>query len=275
MMSIPTLSIITINYNDASGLQKTMDSVINQSYTDIEYIVIDGGSVDASVEVIESYENVRLQWVSEPDSGIYNAMNKGIDRANGDYLLFLNSGDFLMSNTILETVIPKLDDSFSFISCNLLLDGEVKRVREHPEQISFSYLVSNALSHPSTFIKKEMFVKHGMYNEDNKIVSDWEFFFKTLGLNGESFQKINETLTVFDMEGISSSIDSVKLITAEKEAVYKKYLSAVYTSEFDVYNFNNFRNASKRIKLLMKIDKSSFVRKITTLVLLILSKFVR
>jgi len=274
-MKSPLLSIITINYNDALGLKKTMDSVINQSYKDIEYIVIDGGSSDSSVKIIQSYNDDRLQWISEPDTGIYNAMNKGIFRATGEYLLFLNSGDFLISNTILKTVIPKLDASCSFNSCNLLLDGDEKRIKEHPEQISFSYLVTSTVSHPSTFIKNEMFVKYGVYNEDNKVISDWEFFFKTLGLNGESFQNIKETLTVFDMHGISSNDENTKLITAEKEAVYKKYLAAIYTSEFDIYNFNNFRNPSKRIKLLMKIEKNSFVRKTTTFVLLLLSKFVK
>jgi len=274
-MSVPLLSIITINYNDAIGLQKTMNSVLNQSFKGVEYIVIDGGSTDASVEVIQTFVNDRMQWVSEPDSGIYNAMNKGILRAKGKFLLFLNSGDFLMSNTILEKVAPLINNESSFISCNLLLDGDVKRVRQHPDQVSFSYLVSNTVSHPSTFIKREMFSKYGLYNEKNKIISDWEFFFKTLGLNGESYQMINETLTVFDMDGISSSDDSIKLITAEKEAVYKKYLPSVYTNEFDIYNFNNFRAPSKRIKLLMKIDKNSFVRKIATLVLLVLSKFSR
>jgi len=269
------LSIITINYNDASGLQKTMNSVMNQSFLAFEYIVIDGNSTDASVATIQSYKDDRLQWISEPDSGIYNAMNKGIVRATGEYLLFLNSGDFLISNTILETIIPKLDSNCSFNSCNLLLDGDNKRVKEHPEQVSFSYIVSNTVSHPSTFIKSEMFVKYGMYNESNKVISDWEFFFKTLGLNGESFHKINETLTVFDMHGISSNSDNSKLIIEEKEAVYKKYLASIYTSEFDVYNFNNFRNPSKRIKLLMKIEKNSFVRKITTFALLMLSKFVK
>jgi glycosyltransferase involved in cell wall biosynthesis len=270
-----TLTIITINYNNAHGLKKTMNSVLNQSFIDFEYIVIDGDSTDNSIEVLQSHKDERLQWISEPDLGVYNAMNKGIFRATGEYLLFLNSGDFLISNTILETVIPKIDFSCSFNTCNLLLDGETKRLRKYPKKISFSYLVSSSVSHPSTFIKSVMFEKYGLYNEKNKIISDWEFYFKTLGLNGESYHKIDETLTVFDMCGISSNGENLTLISEEKEAVYKKYLSAIYESEFDIYNFNNFRNPSKRIKLLMKIDKNPLIRKITTLALLILTKFVK
>ncbi len=266
------LSIITINYNDASGLKKTMNSVMSQTFSEFEYIVIDGNSTDASVATIKSYKNDRLQWLSEPDSGIYNAMNKGIVRATGEYLLFLNSGDFLISNTVLETVMPKLDDSCSFNTCNLLLDGDEKRVKEHPERISFSYIVSNTISHPSTFIKSEMFVKYGMYNEKNKVISDWEFFFKTLGLNGESFQKINETLTVFDMHGISSNPINTELVASEREAVFGKYLGAIYTSELDQFIFNHYKSPTKRIKYLMKIEKNSLLRKITTGFLAILSK---
>ncbi|PHS09006.1 MAG: glycosyl transferase [Kordia sp.] len=274
-MSVPLLSIITINYNDAQGLKKTMDSVLRQTYANFEYIVIDGNSTDTSVAQIKTYTDNRLHWISESDSGIYNAMNKGISKATGEFLLFLNSGDFLISNSVLDTVIQKLNTSYSFISCNLLLDGEIRRKREHPNSLSFSYLVSSTLSHPSTFIKREMFVKYGMYNEKNKVISDWEFFLKALGLNGESFQKINETLTVFDMNGISSSNDNIKLIIAEKEAVFQKYLAAIYTSEFDVFNFNNFKKPSKRIKLLMKIEKSPFIRKVTTVILMVLSKLVK
>ncbi|MGK0307850.1 MAG: glycosyltransferase involved in cell wall biosynthesis, partial [Urechidicola sp.] len=96
------ISIITINYNDAVGLKKTMASVLEQTYEDIEYIVIDGGSTDGSKAYIELYHKDLAYWVSEPDQGIYHAMNKGIDQATGDYLLFLNSGDWLVDNFVID-----------------------------------------------------------------------------------------------------------------------------------------------------------------------------
>ena len=96
------LSIITINYNNLAGLQKTIESVVSQTFRDFEWIVIDGGSVDGSRELIERYANSFSYWVSEPDKGIYNAMNKGIVVAKGDYLLFLNSGDWLCDEMALE-----------------------------------------------------------------------------------------------------------------------------------------------------------------------------
>ena len=97
-------SIITINYNNVEGLRNTIKSVVNQTYTDYEFIIIDGGSTDGSVEVIKEYANIITYWVSEPDKGIYNAMNKGIEVANGEYLNFMNSGDCFYNNDVLQKV---------------------------------------------------------------------------------------------------------------------------------------------------------------------------
>ena len=97
MTDKPTLSIITVNLNNCDGLQKTIDSVVGQTFTDYEWIVIDGGSMDGSRELIEQYADCLAYWCSEPDNGIYNAMNKGISRATGEWLLFLNSGDSLFN----------------------------------------------------------------------------------------------------------------------------------------------------------------------------------
>src|SRR6478735_12082706 len=104
----PLLTIITINRNNGAGLQKTIDSVVQQSYLDLEFIVIDGASSDNSVDILKKYSG-KCSWVSEQDSGIYNAMNKGIAKANGDYLLFLNSGDCLADNTVLQQSVQYLD----------------------------------------------------------------------------------------------------------------------------------------------------------------------
>lgn len=269
------LTIITINYNNADGLKKTMNSVINQSFTEFEYIIIDGNSTDSSIEIIKSYDFANLNWISENDNGIYNAMNKGIKKANGKYLLFLNSGDILADNNVLSLISPKINNNYSFVGCNILLDYHYKKeLREHPEKISFSYLVSKSIFHPSTFIKKEMFDLYGMYNENNKIISDWEFFFKTVALNGESFQKISEILTVFNMEGISSDINNSALVKEEKNSVFQKHLKSIHNSNLDLFLFEQFKSPTKRIKYLKKIDKSPLIRKITTVILSFLSLFI-
>lgn len=254
------LSIITINYNNKEGLIKTVNSVANQTWKEFEYIIIDGGSNDGSKEYIESQSQYFNYWVSEKDSGIYNAMNKGIINSNGEYLLFLNSGDCLFNNHVLFDMIDKLNTDASFVCGHLYyeIDNE-KRIRKHPDTMSFSYLVSKTVSHPSTFIKKAMFDKYGVYNEENKIISDWEFFFKALGLNGESYQKIDYTITNFDMAGISSS--EIEKVKNEKEIVLKKYLPYIFNNENDSYIFDKFRETNKRFKYLKIIDNHPFLEK--------------
>jgi glycosyltransferase involved in cell wall biosynthesis len=270
------LSIITINYNDAVGLKKTITSVYNQTWKDFEYIIIDGDSTDNSLEVIKSFDSSNLNYVSEPDTGIYNAMNKGIKMARGNYLLFLNSGDYLYNDDVLLNVKDYFVSNRSFMSGHLNYNKDSKVViREHPEKLTFSYLVGNSLSHPSTFIKREMFEKYDSYNEENRVVSDWEFFFKTIALNGETFVKIPFVITIFDNSGVSSCSENLSLIKTEKQKVLHHYLGTVFNSELDTFIFNQFLNPTKRIKLLKKIEKNPFLRKLSTIFLSFLSKFIR
>lgn len=172
------LSIITINYNNKHGLQKTINSVISQIYKEFEWIIIDGGSTDGSKELIEQYTDYITYWVCEPDKGIYNAMNKGIEVAKGEYLLFLNSGDYLVSVYTLEHVLCKSFQA-DIVYGNLLYDKKkVERAPGfHNDYIACIDLIKGTLFHPSTFIKRELFEKYGYYDETLKIVADWKFFY--------------------------------------------------------------------------------------------------
>lgn len=265
------MSVITINFNNADGLKKTLESVVNQTWKNFEYLVIDGGSTDGAQKIIEHYKDKIDYSVSEKDKGIYNAMNKGILQAKGKYLLFINSGDCLMDDDVLENARGSLSSDSSFVCGNLYfeIDGQ-SIVKEHPEQMTFSYLVSKTVYHPSTFIKKELFNKYGLYNEENKIVSDWEFFFKALGINGETYLKLNQIITNFDMTGVSSM--NTEKVKAEKQNAFKKHLPYIFNNENDSYIFDKFIETNKRFKLLRDIDKSPFFRKITTFQLLVTSK---
>lgn len=209
------LSIITVNLNNKSGLQKTIDSVISQTYKDFEWIIIDGGSTDGSKELIEKYSSYITYWVSEPDKGIYNAMNKGIKVAKGEYCLFLNSGDGLVSSDVLKKVFQR-NISTDIINGNLIiLSNPIRRdYGIHSDYISGYDLIKGNLNHPSTFIRKSLFEQYGLYDESLKIVSDWKFFFYTIVIKGCSVKYINEDIAFFNTNGISNT--SLKKVKEER-----------------------------------------------------------
>lgn len=250
------ISIITINYNNLEGLKKTMNSVINQTWQEFEYIVIDGGSTDGSAAFIESKNDEIDYWVSEKDSGIYNAMNKGIEKSSGDYLLFLNSGDLFFNNKILEENHKhvKLTDIIYF---NLnVSDGIKSKNVKYPEKLSFSYFVHDSLPHPATFIKRNLFEKIGMYDENHKIVSDWKFFILSICKFNHSYVRIDSVLSTFYLDGLSSVPENKKQIKLERIKILKEEFSAFMS---DIYELEKYQNliyslrTSKKLNFLIKL----------------------
>ncbi|GHT75426.1 glycosyl transferase [Bacteroidia bacterium] len=201
------LSIITINLNNQNGLQKTIESVISQTFEDFEYIVIDGSSVDGSVDVIKQYADKINSWVSEPDTGIYNAMNKGITCAKGEYCLFLNSGDGLLhSNTLSELFAQHFDEDIVYgnvIKCSKSSEELNKGIAK--SDISLYDLVVNRINHQACLIKRELFSKFGLYSEDYRIASDWKFFLDTIIVGNVSIKYVDMNISFFDEEGVSST----------------------------------------------------------------------
>ncbi|GAB3961674.1 glycosyltransferase family 2 protein [Spirosoma harenae] len=203
------LSIITINLNNSSGLRKTIESVIKQTSVDFEYIVIDGGSTDGSLEVIRAYESKIAYWVSEPDRGIYHAMNKGIKESKGEYCQFLNSGDYLLTPSVTEQMLQGFDE------CSILYGNQVreingKRVIERSyagRQITLMDLYRSTIYHSSTYIKRSLFERYGLYDESLKIVSDWKFYLIAVGLHNEKAIYRDIDVAWFDSNGISSNIE--------------------------------------------------------------------
>ncbi len=214
------VSVITISYNNADGLRRTMESVLAQDYTDYEYIVIDGGSTDESREIIESYANRISYWVSEPDKGVYNAMNKGISVAKGEYLHFLNSGDYYASDNVLSSVFSR-EYTIPFLRgvqiCNYG-DRTEKWENLGNREVTLYDMFVNTLLHQATFIRRDMFDKYGLYDEDLKIVSDWKFFFKAI-LGGEKTIFIDADIVIFEMDGISTNKSHGEKHLAERRKV--------------------------------------------------------
>ena len=282
------LSIITITYNNAEGLYRTIQSVQSQTFRDFEHIIVDGGSTDESAEIIRQYadsEAIRPEgykatrqekngkaddilpnrpiasspnrheicWISEPDKGIYNAMNKGIEialgkrivnsfnrselvedknkgikMAKGEYLLFLNSGDYLVDADTLENVFEDANDVDIIYGdrINVYEDGSQKKVNYFPDKITGSFMYHSMISHQASFIKSDLFVKYGLYREDLKYASDWEFFLKTFLLYNCTYQHIHQYVVYFDCLGISSVANNNKEMWEERKRVFAETLPA-------------------------------------------------
>lgn len=210
-------SIITINFNNYEGLKKTIDSVISQTFTDYEYIIIDGGSTDGSRELIEQYQDHFAYWCSEPDKGIYNAMNKGIDHSKGDYLLFLNSGDWLYDNNVLYNV-QKTKSEADIISGYAIRADNGKKYQLHNDNVLMMLITRYSLAHQATFIKKELFNQY-RYDENYKIASDWKSWFDFLIFRNHSLEYIDVYVSLMDMTGISSDPKFASSNTAETETI--------------------------------------------------------
>ncbi len=202
------LSIITINWNNASGLKKTMESVIGQSCQEFEYLVIDGGSTDGSVDIIKQFESTpNLQWVSEKDKGIYNAMNKGINKAKGEYLQFLNSGDSLVDRDVVKNILEEIENNGhpDILVGNLLEDYGKKILREAngSRNPDLWFFFSRTIDHNSSFIKRELFELYGAYDENLRIASDWKWFLYVVGIKKVKPVFVNVDAVLFNMEGVS------------------------------------------------------------------------
>lgn len=255
------LSIITINYNNAEGLRKTLASVASQTYRDIEHIIVDAASTDGSVDIIREYESANslntnsliIKWTSEPDGGIYAGMNKGICKATGDYVQILNSGDMLAAEDVTERMFNALSALGSRLSTengipilygNMLksYDGRTIINRDTcgngmytPE--SFLYFYKGTLNHDCAYIRRDLFDKYGLYNERMKICSDWEWYVRAIVLEGEKPIYTNIDVTIFDMNGVSESRGkNADLIKKERREYLESIIPPAILKDYDAYS---------------------------------------
>lgn len=197
------LSVITVSYNNLSGLRRTVPSVLSQTYTGYEFIVIDGDSTDGSKEYLQSQERIDY-WVSEPDSGVYNAMNKAVQQAHGEYCIFMNAGDTFFSSQSLEQVIGKLSGADFYTGCATFVDKQKTFTCTPPSAMSLDFLLVNALNHQATFIRTA-FLKENPYDEQYKITADWGLLMRKW-LQGEcSYESLPDMVSIYYMDGISST----------------------------------------------------------------------
>ena len=268
------LTIITINYNNAAGLQKTVESVVNQTSLDFEYIIIDGASTDASLEFPEAInyklKTINYKLLSEPDSGIYNAMNKGIRMATGDYIHFLNSGDYLVDEQVVEKMLNEVKRFCLEFSLDILI-GNVIRVRpdgkrrykQNTEELSLYTFYSGTIEHTSAYIRRALFDQFGLYDESLRIVSDWKWYLQVAGLRKANVQFTKIYVTCFDTTGISST--NLKLDKAERRQVIEELLPAPILADYDKFAFD--------IAQMQRLKKHPLVYKMVWFVERLLFKF--
>jgi len=257
-MSEIKLSIITINLNNKAGLERTIQSVTSQTYTDFEYLLIDGGSDDGSVDIIKKNKEKITYWVSEKDKGIYNAMNKGILKANGEYCLFINSGDFFIKSTILDEMLNYINGEDILYGNGFFQakDNKLEKL-DCPVKLTLGFFCLYSLFHPATLIKKSLFDKYGLYNESNKIISDGEFFIKTIILNNVKTKLIPLEIAIAEDNGISRNIEFKTILEDEAKKVLSNFFP-VYVidlmSDYKDLKLENIKLAHENNKLFSEIS---------------------
>lgn len=264
-------SIITVNYNNRKGLIKTIESVINQTYTDYEYIIIDGGSNDGSIEAIKEYSDHITYWVSERDKGVYNAMNKGIAQAKGTYINFMNSGDTFYTHNTLEEVSTHMNGSDFVVGKDYNQDPDTGEVFTTilPTRISMAALYMWTLPHQSAFIRRALF-NESPYDETLHIVADWKFYLDKIVYEDKTVQLLNMIICDREQEGMSISQASKTveerhrvLSTLLPPGIYKDYETLANLDRSTLYKLLNLLDQKKSrrwislfVKALTRIYKS-------------------
>jgi len=221
----PFLSIITINYNNSIGLEKTIQSIVPQTFRDFEYLVIDGNSTDDSLEVIKKNITAIHFSIIEPDTGIYNAMNKGVKAAKGEYLLFLNSGDVLNGEAALKDFINHPD----FVGDIIYGDYQFEKGEKlYPDVLTPLFFVKSSLPHQSTFFKREVFDQMGLYEEYYSIVSDRSFYIKCFLSNQFLFKHVPYSLSIYDLSGISNNPEHTENQASENTIMFQEQFGVFY-----------------------------------------------
>lgn len=228
-INLPLVTIITVVFNGEKHLEQTILSVINQKYTNIEYIIIDGESTDRTIEIISKYDDRIDYWISEHDEGIYDAMNKGIALANGELVGILNSDDWYEDYSVSGVV----DNYIAFPENNIFLG--MHRLWENSEVMGIightgSFLKYGMVSHPTCFVKNETYKKYGVFDTKFRIAADYDLMlrFKSAGL---SFFFIEKVLANFRNSGLSNTL--AKQITFETAVIKRKY-SLISTSQMRI-----------------------------------------
>lgn len=252
-------SIITVNYNNKEGLRETIESVIHQTFRDYEFIVIDGGSTDGSADIIKEYNTQIDYWISEPDGGIYQGMNKGIKKSSGEYLNFMNSGDCFYDEEVLQDIFDKQSTSDIIVGKDYHYNSETQQGFSTilPPRISMLTFFIQTLPHQSSFFKRELF-KNSLYDESLRIVADIKFYIQKICVEGCSVEEIDEIICRREPDGISKSYNERRI--AEHQTVIAEFLPSGAIKD---YNTLTLLDKTTTYKLLSLLENSKGLKWMT------------
>jgi len=220
----PRYSVITISLDEVASVSRTADSIVGQDYSNFEWIVIDGGSVDGTLEELRRYRSDISYLVSEPDGGIYDAMNKGLQYARGEYVIFMNAGDRFASSDVLAAVDAALKSDLLVGSLDMIGSDQI---RSFPKVLPGNYLLKNMLPHQSTFFRRGLFKEFGFFDTSYRIAGDYEMFARLIQSGKVSYEYLDKTIAIFDAGGVSSDKKLRQLRKRENHKVrwryFKKY----------------------------------------------------
>jgi glycosyltransferase involved in cell wall biosynthesis len=257
----PLISILTVNRNRAADLRRTLETTAAQTFRDFEHLVVDGASTDGSPQLLAEFRDHLAFAVSEPDRGIYDAMNKAIARARGRYLLFVNSGDHLKSPDSLRAAARHLEGpDLLYFNLEVVDPSGGARVEAFPATLDFTYFARHSLPHPATFIARELFARHGPYDPALRIVADWKAFLLWVCKHNCSYRHVPEVLSVFTFDGISSRPESTPILHAERTRVLEQEFPAVYRSYLASQETERQLARLRRNPLVRVLRKTGLVR---------------
>ena len=219
------LSIITVTRNNLEGLRRTAESVAAQLWHDFEWIVIDGASTDGTKEFLQQLSPQPDWWKSEPDKGVYDAMNKGLSMARGEYLLFLNAGDALCGAYTLQECFHDFPEDDIVYGDAVFVYPKKEKTVVHPDRLSLYYFRHHSLCHQATFIRRVMLRECGGYSLRYTIVSDWRQWVVWM-TEGRSFRHLPLKVCRYMMDGLSSK--RRKVSKQEREEVFREVLPPLY-----------------------------------------------
>lgn len=231
------LSIITICKNEPN-LRRTLDSINNQTFKDFEWIVVDGKSDSKIIKIFDEYRDRINFFTSEVDRGIYNAYNKAIKKARGEYVCFMNAGDVFYNDMVLENVFGRKQTADILYGNTNIIKGKKSYIEEAPDTIDKYFFMYGTINHQSCFIKTSLFKKYGLYNESYKIASDFEKFI-VFAKHNVCFKKLNLVIATYYKNGISSN----------KSKTHREF-EKIKHSLFSVNEFDEFEKRKKEIKFL-------------------------